>query len=110
MAPPTVINCVPGVTGKHPAPGNQQLLDIAQEHAGFALEHARFIIERDEVVEPLGCPQHAVRVEADVAVAAAVAVGQARLFGDSRTTLSCLQVARRYAEARPAGPRMKPLP
>ena len=60
-----------------PAPRNGQALDVAQHHARFADQPAARLVEADEAVEVRRTPQHAVGVEALIAVAAPQAVGNA---------------------------------
>jgi hypothetical protein len=66
--------------GQNPAARDGKPLDVPQQHAGFADQTAGIVIESDEMIQPRRHPEYAFRVEADVPVTAAHAMGQPR-FG-----------------------------
>ncbi len=61
---------------KKPARGARQLQDVCQQDTGFASDKARVAIEGDEAIHGSRQQQRAARVEAAVAITAAVSVGQ----------------------------------
>ena len=67
-----------------PAARDHQALDVAQQDARLADQPAVALVESDQAVERGRAPQHAAGVEAFVAVAAARAVGDARLVAGQR--------------------------
>ena len=106
MAPPTVTNWVPGSTGRPQPRGNGQALDVAQHDARLAGQPAARLIEADEAVEARRAPQHAVRVEAGIAVAPAQAVGDAgpaarQLGGDAAAVAELDHLVRKGREPAP---------
>ena len=63
---------------QHPAAHDGQALNVLQQHAGIADQTAVHLIEGNEAVHATGQPQGSSRIQADVAIAATVAEGQAR--------------------------------
>ena len=89
-----------------PAARNDEALDVAQHHAGLADQPAAFLVEADEAVETRRVPQHAVRVEALIAIAPPQAIGDAgtaaRQFGgDPAAITESDHLVRKGREAAP---------
>jgi hypothetical protein len=61
---------------EEPAARHREREDVGEQHAGLAVQDAGTWIERDEAVEAARVQQRAAVVQAHVAVAAAVAVGE----------------------------------
>ncbi len=61
---------------KKPTGGHRQLKDICQQDTGLASNKARAAIEGNEAIQRPRQQQRAARVEAAVAITAAVTVGQ----------------------------------
>ena len=63
--------------GQHPATGHCQTLHVSQQNPRFAGHESGGIIKCHEPVQTLRGPQHPIRVEAHIAVAATIAKSQA---------------------------------
>ena len=64
---------------QEPAPRNDQREDLGQGHSGLAAEEAGGFVEADQAVQPRDVEQHAAVVQATVAVAPPVCMGEHRL-------------------------------
>ena len=89
-----------------PAARNEKALDVAQHHTGFADQPAVSLVEADEAIETRCVPQHAVGVEAFIAVAPAKTVGDAgsaarQLGGDPAAIAKPDHLVRKGREAAP---------
>jgi hypothetical protein len=65
--------------GKHPPPGNDKLLNIAQQNTSLASQMTALLVEVHKVVEPPCVPQNASRIEAHITVATRHTERNARL-------------------------------
>ena len=81
-------------------------LNVAQHHTRLADQSATVFVEADEAVEAGRAPQHAVGVEADIAVASSQAVGDAgpaarQLGGDAAAVGELDHLVRKGREPTP---------
>jgi hypothetical protein len=64
---------------KHPPPGNDKLLNIAQQNTSLASQVTTLLVEVHKVVEPPCVPQNASRIEAHITIATRHTERNARL-------------------------------
>ena len=67
---------MPGETGKKPAAWHECRKDVRQQHACLAPEETALGVKRNEAVEAGDIEQRPIVIEATVAVAAAIRVGE----------------------------------
>src|SRR6478672_2659348 len=61
---------------QEPSAANDQIEDFRQGDAGFALENSGRLIERQKMVHPASVQENAIRVQAAVAIAAAIPMNE----------------------------------
>src|ERR1019366_744942 len=57
-----------GCNGKNPTAWNDQSLNVTQQHTRFTHKPARALVKANEAIQSRRLPQHASRVQADVAI------------------------------------------